>query len=211
MLGWDEANWDPNVTLYPDWRITPPITWNSDGTPNKNWPPSFDLSYSNVPMQSAGTDGLPLGDLNWFPSAKTTYLANRDQYIAALRDSMTNATWVYSPGDSLSAIVTDITDVRYESPNVPDNYYLSNNYPNPFNPTTTIKFGLPEQSDVTLTVFNILGQKVFEETAKSLASGTHSFNFDASKLSSGIYVYTINAAGVNGKNFVASKKMMLLK
>ena len=162
-------------------------------------------------MQSASTDGLPLGDLNWFPSAKTTYMANRDAYIAALRDSMTNATSVYIPGDSLSAIITDITDVRYENSNVPNNYYLSNNYPNPFNPSTTIKFGLPEQSDITLTVFNILGQKVFEETAKSLASGTHSFNFDASRLSSGIYVYTINAAGISGKNFVASKKMMLLK
>jgi hypothetical protein len=62
-----------------------------------------------------------------------------------------------------------------------------------------------------LTVFNILGQKVFEETGKSLAAGEHSFNFNASQLSSGIYIYKIHAVGVNGKNFVASKKMMLLK
>ncbi len=213
MLGWDFSNWDTSsVKHYPDWRITPPITWNSDGTPNLNWPPAFDLTYSNTYLQSAGTDGLPLGDLNWYPSAKTTYMANRDAYIAALQDSMTNATWVYTPGDSASAIVTpDMVDVELESPNAPDNYYLSNNYPNPFNPSTTIKFGLPVQSEVTLSVFNILGQKVFEETAKSLAAGVHSFKFDASQLSSGIYIYSIHAVSANGKNFVSSKKMMLLK
>ena len=169
MLGWDLANWDTNVTYYPDWRITPPVTWNQDGTPNFNWPPPFDLTYSNTYLQTAGTDGLPLGDLNWYPSAKATYLANRDQYIAALRDSMTNATWLYIPGDSASAIVTpDMVDVEYESSNVPANFYLSNNYPNPFNPSTKIEFGLPEQSEVTLSVFNILGQKVFELTENTL-------------------------------------------
>ena len=211
MLGWDLANWTAE-THYSDWRITPPITWNNDGTPNLNWPPAFDLTYSNTYLQTAGTDGLPLGDLNWYPSAKATYMANRDTYIAALRDSMTNATWVYTPGDSASAIVTpDMVDVEYESSNAPDNYYLSNNYPNPFNPSTTIKFGLPVQSEVTLSVFNILGQKVFEETAKSLAAGVHSFKFDASQLSSGIYIYSIHAASASGKNFISSKKMMLLK
>ena len=212
MLGWDLANWDTNVTYYPDWRITPPVTWNQDGTPNFNWPPPFDLTYSNTYLQTAGTDGLPLGDLNWYPSAKATYLANRDQYIAALRDSMTNATWLYIPGDSASAIVTpDMVDVEYESSNVPANFYLSNNYPNPFNPSTKIEFGLPEQSDVTLTVFNILGQKVVEVTEKSLAAGIHSYNFNASQLSSGIYVYRVHATSADGKNFVESKKMMLLK
>ena len=212
MQGWDLANWDPNETHYPDWRITPPITWNTDGTPNLNWPPDLDLTYSNTSLQNAGTDGLPLGDLNWYPNDKATYMANRAQYIAALQDSMTNATYVYVPGDSLSAfITTDMVDVKYESPNVPAKYYLSNNYPNPFNPSTTIRFGLPEQSEVTLSVFNILGQKVLEVTEKGLAAGEHSFNFNASRLSSGVYVYSIHAVGVNGKNFTASKKMMLLK
>jgi flagellar hook assembly protein FlgD len=70
---------------------------------------------------------------------------------------------------------------------------------------------LPEQSEVTLSVFNILGQKVFEETAKDLAAGVHSFKFDASQLSSGIYIYSIHAVSANGKNFISSKKMMLLK
>lgn len=212
MLGWDLANWT-DETYYPDWRFTPPITWNSDGTPNLNWPPALDLSYTNDTLLTAGTDGLPLGDLNWFPDKKATYLANRGQYIAALQDSMTNATYVYIPGDSLSAFITskDITGIESYSSNVPNQYYLSNNYPNPFNPSTTIRFGLPIQSEVTLSIFNILGQKVLEITEKGLAAGIHSYNFDASQLSSGIYIYSIHAVGVDGKNFVSSKKMMLLK
>lgn len=212
MLGWDLANWTAE-DHFPDWRMTPPVTWNGDGTPNLNWPPQLDLSYTNDTLLTAGTDGLPLGDLNWFPDKKATYLANRDQYISALQDSMTNATYVYIPGDSLSAFIRsqDITGIETYSSNVPNQYYLSNNYPNPFNPSTTIRFGLPVQSEVTLSIFNILGQKVLEVSEKSLSAGVHSYNFDASQLSSGIYIYSIHAAGINGKNFTSSKKMMLLK
>jgi hypothetical protein len=211
MLAWVYYNWvqaERPAAGAPDWRITSPVTWNPDGTPNLNWPPTWDLSYANGFLQTAGTDGLPLGDLNWWPDAKATYMANRDQYIAALRDSIANATEIYLT-DSL--ITPDMVSVKYESSNVPNNYYLSNNYPNPFNPSTTIKFGLPEQSEVTLSIFNVLGQKVLELTEKNLAAGIHSYNFNATQLTSGIYIYSIHATGASGKNFVQSKKMMLLK
>ena len=217
MFAWDLFHWStplgiPGPAEWPDWRIPVVVDYDAGGQPMLHWPPDFDLSYSNSFLQTAGTDGLPLGDLNWYPDAKADYMANRDTYIAALRDSMTNATSVYTPGDSISAIITpDMVDVEYESSNVPANFYLSNNYPNPFNPSTKIEFGLPEQSDVTLTVFNILGQKVVEVTEKSLAAGIHSYNFNASQLSSGIYVYRVHATSADGKNFVESKKMMLLK
>ena len=189
------------------------MAYDNLGNPILTWPPPFDLTYTNDTLLTAGTDGLPLGDLNWFPSKLATYKANRATYIAALQDSMANATYVYTPGDSMSAFITsgDITGVETYSSNVPNQYYLGNNYPNPFNPSTTIRFGLPEQSEVTLTIFNVLGQKVYEETAKNLAAGEHSFNFNASRLSSGVYIYSIRAVGANGKDFTASKKMMLLK
>ncbi len=217
MLAWVNYYWAgvlgyDGITTWPDWRVQLVVDFDDQGQPMLNWPPDIDLSYSNTNLQKGGTDGLPLGDLNWFPDAKATYMANRAQYIAALQDSMTNATYTYVPGDSMSAfITTDMVDVKYESPNAPATYYLSNNYPNPFNPSTTIRFGLPEQSEVTLSVFNILGQKVLEVTEKSLAAGVHSFKFNASRLSSGVYVYRIQATSASGKNFVSSKKMMLLK
>lgn len=211
MMDWVKYHWS-KVGDFPDWRIPSPVTYDASAQPVLKWPPNLNLTYTNTFLQKAGTDGLPLGDLNWFPTHKTTYLANKAQYYAALQDSTSKAKWLYVPGDSASAIFTPtMVSVKQNNSVIPEEYFLSNNYPNPFNPSTTIKFGLPQQSNVTLSVFNILGQKVYEITAKQLASGEHSFDFNAAKLSSGIYIYRIHAVGNNGKDFVASKRMMLLK
>jgi hypothetical protein len=150
--------------------------------------------------------------LNWFPAKKTIYLANRAKYIAALQDSVAKATFVYVPGDSASFWISNYTFTGVDkNPGVIKQFSLSNNYPNPFNPSTTINFVLPEQSNVTLTVINILGQTVFEQRKNNTAAGDYSYNFDASKLSSGVYIYSLKATGVSGKNFAQFKKMMLLK
>jgi Secretion system C-terminal sorting domain len=207
MLGWDLANWLPAVTHYPDWRVTPPVTWNSDGTPNLNWPPTWDLSYANTTLQKAGTDGLPLGDLNWWPSAKATYLANRDQYIAALRDSMTMATDVYIPGDPESAKITPTTSVDESHDSIiPSKFSLEQNYPNPFNPSTNIEFSLPTSTHVTLEVFNTIGQRVATLVNGKLASGSHSVTWNASNVPSGLYFYKLET-----KNFSQVRKMILMK
>ena len=92
------------------------------------------------------------------------------------------------------------------SSNVPEEYALFENYPNPFNPSTTIKFALPEQSFIKLDVYNSLGQKVTTLVSEELVAGTYSFNWDATKLPSGVYIYNIQT-----KNFVDVKKMMLIK
>lgn len=88
----------------------------------------------------------------------------------------------------------------------PKEYALYQNYPNPFNPTTTIKFALPEKANVTLTVYNMLGEKVRDILVGEKESGYHQINFDASDLPSGVYVYRLNAG-----DFLSSKKMMLVK
>ena len=90
----------------------------------------------------------------------------------------------------------------------PLTFSLEQNYPNPFNPTTNISFTLPSATQVTLEVFNMLGQKVATLIKnESMAVGSHTQNFDASNLSSGLYIYRISA----GSSFVQSKKMMLIK
>jgi hypothetical protein len=211
MLQWCYANWittagDPR-DRYADWRVTPPVTWNQDGTPNLNWPPAWDLTYSNTFLQTAGTDGLPLGDLNWYPAAKAIYLANRDQYIAALRDSMTNATDVYIPGDSLSAIITPTTSVEESHDStIPSEFSLEQNYPNPFNPSTNIEFSLPTSTHVTLEVYNTIGQRVATLVNGKLASGSHSVTWNASNVPSGLYFYKLET-----KNFSQVRKMILMK
>ena len=99
-----------------------------------------------------------------------------------------------------------IVSVESDVNNVPNDFVLEQNYPNPFNPSTKISFGLPQRSSVVLKVFNALGQEVAELVNESLEAGTHSYNFDASKLTSGVYVYSLQTdAGV------ISKKMTLIK
>ncbi|KAA3615823.1 MAG: T9SS C-terminal target domain-containing protein [Calditrichaeota bacterium] len=76
-----------------------------------------------------------------------------------------------------------------EGPHVPDKFVLYQNFPNPFNPNTTIKFDIPKISIIELGVYNILGQKVAVLAKGTYEAGTHKFNFDATLLASGEYVY----------------------
>jgi hypothetical protein len=94
---------------------------------------------------------------------------------------------------------------------LPTCYAMDQNYPNPFNPATTIKFALPADAKVTLKIFNVLGQQVAQLVNGNLSAGKHDVKFDASKLNSGIYIYSISAKAADGSQFSNTKKMMLLK
>ena len=87
-----------------------------------------------------------------------------------------------------------------------NSYSLSNNYPNPFNPSTKISYTIPERCNVTLVVFDLLGSEVAELVNGEIEPGTYDITFNASQLSSGIYFYRFQ-----GGDFVETKKMMLLK
>lgn len=99
----------------------------------------------------------------------------------------------------------DVTSVAGFS-EIPVEYMLHQNYPNPFNPSTVIRYGLSQQSPVTLTVYNVLGQQVAELVNEVLAAGNYEVTFDASHLSSGVYLYRMQAG-----NFVETKKFVLVK
>ncbi|MBI5730066.1 MAG: T9SS type A sorting domain-containing protein [Ignavibacteriales bacterium] len=88
---------------------------------------------------------------------------------------------------------------------IPTDYSIAN-YPNPFNPTTSINYQLPENGFVTIKVYDMLGKEVAVLVNENKSAGYHRVNFDASKLTSGVYVYTITA-----NNFIQSKKMLLMK
>lgn len=89
---------------------------------------------------------------------------------------------------------------------IPTSHLLSQNFPNPFNPTTTIKFSIPEASVVTLKIYNILGEEVKTLVNEYKEIGNHTAQFDASSLSSGIYFYRLQAG-----SFIETKKMILIK
>ena len=90
---------------------------------------------------------------------------------------------------------------------IPDKYALEQNYPNPFNPSTVIEFSLPENvGNIKLTIYNVLGEKVAELVNTSLIAGKYSYQWNASKLAAGIYIYELRT-----DNFVSVKKMVLIK
>ena len=88
----------------------------------------------------------------------------------------------------------------------PDSYNLAQNFPNPFNPTTSIRYSIPMRSNVTLKVYDILGNEVASLVNEEKAQGVYTVTFDASHLSSGIYFYKLQSG-----SFVETKKMLLLK
>ena len=103
--------------------------------------------------------------------------------------------------------------VLTENPvNIPNNMVLEQNFPNPFNPATTLRYGLTENSRVKIQIFNVLGQVVTELVNGEQTAGWHDATWTAS-VSSGIYFYRIEATstGDPGKRFVQVKKMMLMK
>jgi hypothetical protein len=110
------------------------------------------------------------------------------------------AAWVYGEYDFTTLVGID------DEPNVAHDFKLSQNYPNPFNPVTNISFELKKSSQVTLEVFNTLGQKVATVLNDQMSAGPHAVKFDGSNLASGLYLYRLTT-----DNLTVSRKMMLLK
>lgn len=138
---------------------------------------TLDCTYDETTAAYRGAEGnYPAGDLNWYPELK--------------------AAWIESPL---------VNDVVRTSP-VASDFTLEQNYPNPFNPATKIVYSIAKESKVSLEVFNILGQKVATLVNATQAVGQYDVNFNASELSTGIYIYRLSTG-----DFVSTKKMMLIK
>jgi hypothetical protein len=103
---------------------------------------------------------------------------------------------------------SNVVEVDVPAPAV---FALDQNYPNPFNPSTKINFRLAVDSKVSLKVFDVLGQEVATLLNGDFVAGSHTVNFNASGLNSGVYMYRIEATGNDGTNFTSVKKMILTK
>jgi hypothetical protein len=100
---------------------------------------------------------------------------------------------------------TTITDVEDEE-TIPTIFKLEQNYPNPFNPSTRIKFAVPEKSNVLIKVYDILGSEVATLVNEEMDAGWYENNFNAAGLSSGVYLFRMEAG-----NFISTKKMIYLR
>jgi hypothetical protein len=168
----------------------------------------FRIAYG----EPTSADGSLVANGGGFDAGRRHY-----QYIAPQVDSELNVTWASSY--SFPQLTWKASDLPFEQPpsyttvgnedelaNV-ETFRLNQNYPNPFNPSTTISFNLPNAADVTLSVYNVLGQRVATLlNNRKYTSGSHTLSFDASNLASGIYIYRIQAG-----SYTSQKRMTLIK
>jgi len=161
------------------------------------------LKFGGSGMFRSSDEGL-----NWEDFSEGLPFLNSVEKLIIYSDKIIAAT-----SDGLWARDTSeiVTFNEIQNKIMPDAYELYQNHPNPFNPSTRIKFTLPVDSHVKIDLYSTLGEKVDELTNSDYSIGSHEINFDASKLSNGIYYYKINAKGIDGSSFTSTKKMILLK
>ena len=179
--------------------------FRTDYRPQFNDGASWDITFSNAEsrvLTISGLSNIPESMKAWLIfSDESKMLLNENEAIE-LADEITSAEL---------AIGTEQYLKNQHDVLVPTDFALNQNYPNPFNPTTTIRFALPEPADVTLEVFNILGQKVATIKKGRMTAGYHAETWNGTTdngrpTASGVYFYRINA-----NSFSEQKKMLLLK
>ncbi len=123
--------------------------------------------------------------------------------------------WFNAPPEEVEAVlfsqfnqlpIIQSTETTVSDSSMPRMFGLKQNYPNPFNPTTRISYDIPRDSFVSIRVYNTTGEQVRELVNGARTAGTHSVNFDAGGLSSGVYFYSMEASG-----FKETKRMILLR
>jgi photosystem II stability/assembly factor-like uncharacterized protein len=130
-----------------------------------------------------------------------------DALLAVCFTNANNGTAVGRGGTIVRTTNGGVTSVEGEElRGVPKQYLLSQNFPNPFNPSTTIRYGLPNRSHVTLTVYNGLGQQVAQLVNGELEAGYQEVQFDGNGLSSGVYFYRLQSGA-----FVETKRLLLVR
>jgi hypothetical protein len=131
--------------------------------------------------------------------ANTSYSA--PVYMTVTDDSGATAV------DSFIAVVIGVTGIDDDGKDqIPKEFVLMQNFPNPFNPTTTIRFGLPRNAHVRIELYNILGQRIAVLVDEELPAGYQEIRVDASQLGTGVYFYRMSA-----KAYVQTRKLMVVK
>jgi hypothetical protein len=173
---------------------------------------AFNLSGSGEELRLFNADGGLVDVLTYSDDAPWPTEADGDgstlELINSTSDNTLAASWMASvrlggtPGWENGTIPTS-NENELESPN---SFALDQNYPNPFNPSTNISFRLPSSVKVNLTVYNMLGQKVKTLIDGNLNSGTHTIQFNAGNLSSGVYLYQLRTPTTS-----LTQRMVLVK
>jgi hypothetical protein len=151
-----------------------------------------------VAMSIFDPDGFQFNSNLLWPYGMMPYDSARGSYFKSW--------WGSEWGGVYKTIAFPKTTGVQELGEIPLTFALNQNYPNPFNPSTTIRYSIPAASQVTLKIYNLLGQEVASLVNAAQKPGNYEVSFNASSLTSGMYVYRIQAG-----TFIETKKMMLLK
>jgi hypothetical protein len=196
---------------------------DSAGVYKMSWHPAIDLNGDDLIYQFVILDAVTgaelVVELSDDNGADTTSTPTGEDIIDLIMETGTDSLTVKitlrtaGEGDIVASVDTimvtfkDLATSIDEFNNIPKEFFVDQNYPNPFNPSTSIQFGLPAQADVTLIIYDILGREVARLINNQVMNaGTYKFNFNASQLASGTYIYRLQA-----DQKVEVKKMLLLK
>jgi hypothetical protein len=161
-------------------------------------------SYDNITFTQENLEQYNNIDYNILTEGVGTRTVKMRLVVSSNIDADPNLAAIYCDGSLLAK--NGATNIKYDGAAEIKTYDLAQNYPNPFNPSTTIKYQIPNAGNVSLKIYDLLGAEVMTLVNTTQAKGRYEVNFDASQLSSGVYIYRIQA-----NDYVASRKMMLLK
>ncbi len=232
-VGWvpnSPSNTSYNYTLLAKTKLLPPenltVTWGTDDHPYLEWEASPDLNgnVNYIVLKKRGSgDWNQIADVTelhyldttedkftGFPQGKTTvkYKVYAIDYGSSLWTDYSNI---------VSITVAELPEIekiggKSEADNQVVNFFLTGNYPNPFNPVTAIRYGLPEASRVSLKIYDIRGNLVETLVNGAQQEGRYSVAFDGGDVASGIYIYTFEAKAQDGHpQYQKTGRMVLIK
>ena len=179
--------------------------WSSDGI---HWTKYDDPTTINAPYAESDPVIVPSPSGQWddgFLEASNVVLIGDSLHMWYGGNRLPTSTYPWLIGRAASFYVPP-TGLKFTSDIQPEKFTLYQNYPNPFNPTTVISLQLAVSSQVKLEIFNLTGQKITTLLSASLPRGSHSVEWDASEVASGVYLYRLEA-----NDHVESRKMILMK
>lgn len=218
-IRWDYYNDPERIKLYNAWSALLNLRHSSPAfTAPTTAEYQLSGSIKTITLQHSDSDVVIVGNFGVetaapmvsFPSTGTwyNYFGGTSQTISGTEQQVSLGPGVFEIFTTREFTTPDdgLVTSREEGPEIPSSYKLGQNYPNPFNPTTTINYEIAEAGLVELEVFDMLGRKVADVVNQRQGTGSYTVDFDASDLSSGLYIYRLRA---NGK--VLTKKMTLIK
>jgi chitinase len=172
-----------------------------------------------VRLENDGGSSFPQVTYGWIPANQWVAVSIPMSQLNPNKAAIHRLNIFDTKGKSATFYIDELrftsgSDTATKSAAVPQGFSLDQNYPNPFNPSTVVRYTLPQEAQVTLEVYNILGQRVAVLVDGVQGAGSHETVFQSDNLSSGVYLYRLTATPVGGDGtgaFVATKKMQFLK